>query len=220
MTILIIATHPDDEVLGCGGVMSRYAAEGQAVHVLVISRGIPELFPPEEIEKTRAELRQAHALLGVASVEFLDFPAPDLDTIPGRKLADAIGKVIRRLQPTVVYIPHHGDIHADHQAVYKAALVAIRPINNCPVKKLLCYETLSETEWASPLGGLTFVPNVFVDITNYLHLKLRAMECYRSQLRTPPHSRSLRSIEALAHLRGGTVSLEAAEAFELVREIA
>lgn len=219
MNVLVIATHPDDEVLGCGGVIARHADQNDDVHVLVITRGIPELFPPEQIEATRREMRNALNILGVSGVTFLDFPAPKLDLVAGNDLADAIGKTIRQFSPLVVYVPHRGDIHGDHQATYWATLVATRPINGCPVQRLLCYETLSETEWGAPSGDQAFIPTVFVDISESLPRKLQAMQCYQSQLKHPPHPRSLRSIEALAHLRGGTVSLEAAEAFMLVREI-
>ena len=219
MVVLVIAAHPDDEVLGCGGVMARHADRSDDVHTLVVTRGTPEIFPPAEVEKVRQELHMAHQTLGASSAHFLDYPAPKLDVVPGHELADAIGNVIQSLQPRVIYLPYCGDIHADHRAVYHAALVATRPIGDCPVRQILCYETLSETEWGSPLGGGTFVPTVFVDIADYLEHKLQAMACYRSQLREPPHPRSLQSIEALAHLRGSTVGLAAAEAFMLVREV-
>lgn len=219
MTVLVIATHPDDEVLGCGGVIARHSDQGHEVHVLVVTRGIPELFDQEQIETTRKELANAHKVLGVSGVTFLDFPAPKLDVVPGNDLADAIARVIRQLKPQIVYLPHRGDIHGDHQATYRATLVATRPINENSVQRLLCYETLSETEWGPPTGDQTFIPTVFVDISSTLDRKLEAMACYRSQLKSPPHPRSLRSVEALARLRGGTVSLEAAEAFMLVREI-
>lgn len=219
MQVLVVATHPDDEVLGCGGVIARHAALGDRVHVLVMSRGIPELFPSEVIEETRHELKAAHALLGVAGVQFLDFPAPRLDTVPAHQLADGIGRAIRTLRAETVYTHHGGDIHHDHRAVFYATLVAARPINGSPVRRVLCYETLSETDWAPPTAEAAFTPNVFVDISDYLELKLQAMACYRSQLKEPPHTRSLRSLEALARLRGGTISVHAAEAFMLVREI-
>ncbi len=219
MNVLIIAPHSDDEVLGCGGVMARHAAGGDDVHVLVVTRGTPEMYPPEQEEQTRQELHAAHAILGVSSVHFLDFPAPKLDTIPGHQLADAIGRIIRSLYPSIIYLPHRGDIHSDHRAVYQATLVAARPINDCPVRKLLCYETLSETEWAAPFGDDAFIPTVFVDITDYLDQKLKAMTCYHSELKQPPHPRSLQAIEVLAKMRGATVSLPAVEAFMLVREI-
>ncbi len=219
-TILVVAPHPDDEILGCGGVMARHAAAGDSVQVLIVTRGVPELFPPAIIEQTRRELREAHALLQVAGVTFLDYPAPKLDTIPGHQLADSIGQVIRTVQPSVLYLPHRGDIHLDHQAVYQAGLVAARPRPGGGVTRILTYETLSETEWASPQADAAFVPTVFCDITAYLEVKLAAMACLVSQVHEPPNSRSLRTIEALARYRGATVGLHAAEAFMLVREVA
>ena len=219
MRVLVVATHHDDEVLGCGGVIARHTAHGDDVHVLIMTTGIPELYPPELIERARRELRAAHDILRVSGVTFLDFPAPRLDSVPGYELADAISAVIDVRQPEIVYLPHRGDIHADHRAVHLAVLVAARPIGDCPVRKLLCYETLSETEWAPPFGDDAFLPTVFVDISEHLESKLRALACYRSQLREPPHPRSLSCIEALARLRGSTANVQAAEAFMLVREI-
>jgi LmbE family N-acetylglucosaminyl deacetylase len=218
-SVLVIAPHPDDEVMGCGGVIARHVAQGDTVTVLVITRGIPELFPPPLIERTRDELRIAHDLLGITQTHFLNFQAPMLDMQPTYQLADAISKVIRETKAERVYLPHRGDLHHDHQAVTKAALVAARPINKCTVRQLLSYETPSETEWALPSQDSAFTPNVFVDISDYLKSKLDAMACIKSQLRTPPHPRSLQHIEALARLRGNTVGFAAAEAFMLVREI-
>lgn len=218
-TVLVIATHPDDEVLGCGGVMARHADRGDQVHALVVTRGAPDVFHHEFVEQVRREFREAQEVLGTTGFQFLDFPAPKLDSVAGYELASSIGQVIRSLQPQVVYLPHRGDIHADHQAVFQATLVAARPINDCPVRTLLCYETLSETEWAAPFGDNAFMPTVFVDITETLDRKLQAMACYHSQLKEPPHSRSLQALEAQARLRGATVGLAAAEAFVQIRHI-
>lgn len=219
MRIAVIAPHPDDEVLGCGGVMARHAAEGDEVFVIVATRGAPELFSVESVEKTRAEARQAHELLGVRETRFLDFPAPRLDVTPGHLIADALAKQFQELKPERVYLPHHGDMHADHGRIYHATLVAARPLANCPVKQLLCYETLSETEWAPPIDGSVFYPTVFMDIAKYLPKKLDAMRCFGSQLKEAPNPRSLEAIEALARYRGSTVSVHAAEAFVLVRDV-
>jgi len=218
--ILVIAPHPDDEVLGCGGVMARHSAHGDSVQVVVVSRGAPDIFPPEVIEETRTELAAAHKLLGVENVHFLDFPAPRLDAMPGHVLADALTRLVREIQPHTVYTPHWGDLHSDHKAVYWATMVAARPNGTARVDRLLCYETLSETEWGTPPADNAFSPNVFVDISDFLPAKLAAMACYRTQLKEHPNSRSLRSVEALATLRGSMVSLRAAEAFVLVREVA
>lgn len=219
MRVAVVAPHPDDEVLGCGGVMARHVANGDEVFVIVVTRGIPELFAPELIERTRAEARKAHELLGVKETRFLDFPAPRLDVTPGHLVADALAKQFRDIRPERVYLPHHGDIHSDHGRIYHATLVAARPLAKCPVKQLLCYETLSETEWSPPIATSVFYPTVFVDITAHLQNKLDAMSCFETQIKQPPNPRSLQAIEALARYRGATVNLMAAEAFVLVREI-
>jgi LmbE family N-acetylglucosaminyl deacetylase len=216
---MVIAPHPDDEVLGCGGVIRQYSAQGDEVHVVIVTRGAIDLYPEDEDDEIKQEIKDAHDVLGVAKTHFLEFPAPKLDTVPGYQLADEIAGVIRAVCPTTVYCPHRGDVHADHQRVFQATLVATRPINHCSVKQLFCYETLSETEWCPPFGDQAFVPNVFVDISASLDEKLKAMSCYQSQLQDSPKPRSLTAIEALAKLRGSTVSLPAAEAFMLIRAI-
>lgn len=219
MRIVIVAPHPDDEVLGCGGVMARHAANGDEVFVIVATRGAPELYSDESVERTRAEARQAHAILGVRETRFLDFPAPKLDVTPGHLIADALAKQFQDLKPQRVYLPHHGDLHADHGRIYHATLVAARPLASCSVRQLLCYETLSETEWAPPIDGAVFSPTVFVDIAAFLPKKLDAMRCFASQLQPAPNPRSLEAIEALARYRGSTVGVPAAEAFVLVRDV-
>jgi LmbE family N-acetylglucosaminyl deacetylase len=217
--ILVIAPHADDEVLGCGGTIARHAASGDQVHVLVVTQGAPELFSSAVMRQIHEEMRAAHELLGVHSTQILDFPAPKLDIVPGYEIANAVGKVIRDIEPKVVYLPHRGDLHADHAKVHAAALVAARPVNGCSVNQLLCYETLSETDWGIPSGENAFVPTVFVNISDFLEQKLKAMQCYRSQLKSFPDTRSLESLRALARLRGGTVSVDAAESFMLIRQV-
>lgn len=217
--VMVIAPHPDDEVLGCGGAIARHTARGDHVRVVVVTRGIPELFAPADIEATRAELSAAHRLLGVEDTVFLDFPAPRLDTLPSHEISDALRKRIYETSPDLIYLPHRGDIHVDHKIVYWATLVAARPTPGRRSPTLWCYETLSETEWGAPTGDEAFVPNVYVDIGAHLQQKLDAMAMYASQLKPAPQSRSLRSIEALARVRGGTVNLDAAEAFMLVRQV-
>lgn len=216
-TILIVATHPDDEVLGCGGTMARYAACGDTVHVLVVTRGV--LASTEIVTQVRQEMRNAHDILGVHHAQFLNFPAAQLDTVPRHAIADAIANVIQLLRPSILYLPHHGDLHTDHRIVYLAGLVAARPSHAFVVPRVLTYETVSETDWAPPTPHDAFVPTVYVDITRFLDQKIQAAACFHSQMREPPHTRSLRSLQALATLRGGTVGVGAAEAFVLVREI-
>lgn len=220
--VLIIAPHCDDEILGCGGIMAKFHSQKIPVYVAIVTNGhlgAPELFKKEGTERVRSEAMAAHKFLGVVETYFLDFPAPRLDTIPSYKLSMAIENIIREQKITDLYIPHSGDIHKDHHITYEAALVAARPIDN-PIKKILSYETLSETEWAAPLASKAFIPTVFVDINDFISAKLKAFSHYTTQIKTFPHPRSIEAIECLAKLRGSTVGYENAEAFMLIREIA
>ena len=149
--ILVVAPHCDDEILGCGGTMAKHIASGNHVYVAIVTNGhlgAPELFSKKGTEKVRDEALQAHQYLGVKQTIFLDFPAVNLDAIPAYKLSLALSNVIKEFAIDTMFIPHRGDIHKDHRVTYEAALVAARPINNCTVKRIYAYETLSETEWA------------------------------------------------------------------------
>jgi LmbE family N-acetylglucosaminyl deacetylase len=222
MSILVIAPHADDEVLGCGARIARHTADGEDVVVAIMTNasvGAPELFPAAVVERVRAEARRAHAVLGVRETVLFDFPAPRLDQHPQYQLSEAIAELLKRLRPHTMYVPHRGDLHHDHGSVFRAALVACRPVAGCSVQNIYAYETLSETEWAPPYGDDAFIPNHFVDVTSVFERKLEAMACYRSQLREAPHSRSLATLTALARFRGATISSEYAEAFMTIRTI-
>jgi LmbE family N-acetylglucosaminyl deacetylase len=218
MKILVIATHPDDEILGCGGTLARHAACGDDVQAIVVTQGAEDIYSHESEVLGRKELKRAHKIVGIKKCHFLDFPAPKLDIVPNYKIADSIKEVLTSFGPSIVYLPHRGDIHVDHRAVYQATLVAARPTRDTSIKKMLCYETLSETDWAPPSADDAFIPTVFVDISPYIDIKMQAMECYKSQLKEPPHSRSIEALRALARLRGSTIGFEWAETFMLVRE--
>src|SRR5699024_9392952 len=150
---------------------------------------------------------------------FLDLPAPKLDSIPAYKLSIELNNLINKFKITTLYIPHRGDLHKDHKVTFEASLVAARPINGCTVKAIYAYETLSETEWAPPFGDDAFIPTVFVNIKDYIDKKIKAFECYRTQIKQFPHSRSTKAIKAIANFRGATVGMDNAEAFMLIREL-
>ena len=217
--VLVVAPHPDDEVLGCGGVIARHVSIGDDVYVVVVSKGAADVFPQALVDQVRQEAVVANKLLGTKRMFFLDFPAPRLDSVSTSTLAGALQDVIVQVQAATVYLPHHGDIHGDHKAAYWATLVASRPNGGFLPRRLLCYETPSETEWGAPIASDAFVPTVFADISKYLGVKLEAMKCYASQLAPSPRARSLASIEALARVRGSAIGVAAAEAFSLVREV-
>lgn len=219
MTSLVLAPHPDDEILGCGGTIAKLSNSGNLVHIVIVTRGTPRLWSSETIECSRQECQHAASKLGVKSTRFLDFEAPELDRYPQAQIAEALKSIIDDIRPNTLYIPHRGDIHYDHSAVAQAALVAARPVGNCPVKQILAYETLSETEWGFPSAADAFIPNYFVDISLTLTAKKEAMLCYTTQLQKAPHPRSIEAIEALAKLRGSTIGSSAAEAFMVLRWI-
>ena len=221
--ILIIAPHADDEVLGCGATMAKLAKQGNNVYVLIATNasvGAPELFGPGIIRQVRSEALEAHKILWVKETAFLEFPAPALDQYPGYKMANEINVIIKKYAIDTVFIPHRGDCHIDHKIIHECAMVACRPLANSNVKEIYAYETLSETEWGEPIPSEAFVPTKYVTFTeDEFNIKLKAMNCFKSQLYHFPASRSLEAIEALAKYRGATVSKMRAESFEVLREI-
>lgn len=218
-TALVLAPHPDDEVLGCGGVIARLTAAGKAVDVAIATRGMAPAFPPEQVAQVLAEAKEAHQSLGVRKTHFLDFPAAALDRVPQAELNAGVRKVVLEVQPDTIFVPFVGDIHVDHQLVFNAAMVASRPAGGFRPCRILAYETLSETNWSAPYLSPPFTPNVFLSIDGFLDRKIAAFEKFASQCKAFPNERSVRALTALAELRGACVHVPAAEAFVLVREI-
>lgn len=224
MNILVFAPHPDDEILGCGGVIAKYTQNGDNVTVCVVTSGQPPIFD-NTVAKTNGwphniypEIMKSHELLNVKETVFLEYPAAALEDIPRYKLNGRVNDLIQRVKPEIVFIPHFGDMQKDHTLVSEAVMVAVRPRGTHRVKKVYSYECLSETEWNIPHVSNLFIPNTFVDITDVFERKLEAMSCYQSQLAPFPEARSLEAVEALAKLRGSTMGVKRAEAFMLIRE--
>ena len=215
--VLVVAPHPDDEILGCGGTIARHVSQGDTVYVCIVTTAYTPDWSKEYIEHRHTEITNSNSILGIKKTFFLDFPTAKFDTISRKEINESLHSVVQRLKPEVVYIPHGGDIHLDHRIVHESALVALRPSSNSSTIRTLAYETLSETEWGRSLKH--FIPNVFVDITDFLELKKNAMKAYGSELRQEPNPRSLNSIEALARKRGSEVNVSCAESFMLLREI-
>lgn len=219
MRVLVIAPHPDDEIIGVGGTIAKRAKAGDEVYVCIVTKGKEPLFKEEFIEQGRKECREADAMLGVRETIFLDFPAVMLETVPRYEFNGKIAEVVQRINPDEVYIPHRGDMQIDHQMVVDAAMVAVRPRGKNYPKRVYAYETLSETGWNIPNTVNEFIPTVYEDITDTLEIKLKSMDVFQSQLSPFPAARSIGAIEALAKFRGATVSVEASEAFSLIREV-
>lgn len=222
-SVLVVAPHPDDEILGCGGVMARFANESNEVFVAIMTNGnvgAPEFFPLEGTERGRTEALAAHKLLGVKETFFFDFPCPRLDTHPAYKISCELNKLIQVLKIDTLFIPHRGDIHKDHRIIYEASLVAARPIGAHKVSRILAYETLSETEWAPPFPDDAFIPTVFISIDEFIEAKANSFDCFTPPRKKEfPHSRSVDGIKTLARYRGATVETLYAEAFMLIREL-
>ncbi len=226
MNVLVFAPHPDDEVLGCGGTIARYVVEGNDVYVCIVTSGYPPIY--ENDYKCAQEngwphiqypnIMDAHKLLGVKETFFLQFPTVMLETVPRYELNDSINKMVQKIKPEVVFVPHFGDMQRDHALVSEAVMVAVRPKNEYTVRYVYSYETLSETEWNIPHASNAFIPDTFIDIQPYLKKKQDAMNCFLTQICDFPNPRSLKAVEALARLRGSTMGAEAAEAFSLIRE--
>jgi N-acetylglucosamine malate deacetylase 1 len=206
VTVLVVVAHPDDEVLGCGGTIARFAKEGRQVHVLQLADGessrssgaalkVGELF-----ENRISAAQRACEIMGCASLECIGLPDNRLDSLDQYK-------------PVTVFTHHSGDVNIDHRIVHEAVLAACRPLPGHSVRELIFFEIPSSTEWRPSASGLPYMPNMFVDISDTLPIKLQAMEAYASELRLFPHPRSLKAITALAQWRGATVGVEAAEAF-------
>jgi LmbE family N-acetylglucosaminyl deacetylase len=217
--VLVIAPHPDDEILGCGGTIARLSQSGAEVVVAIVTRGMAPQFSDEFVANIRAEAKTSHTMVGVTETVYLDLPAAALETVPATKLNGTLAKLVQDVRPDTLFVPFVGDIHTDHQLTFLSAMVAARPRDEYAPKRIYAYETLSETNWYAPGVTPAFVPNVFIDITETLELKLDAFRCFESQVKIFPDERSIEAIRALATVRGASMYLKAAEAFMLIRQI-
>ena len=225
MKILIIAAHPDDEVLGCGGTIARLTGERHDVYVAILGEGITSRHDKREqanqriIKELQDRSRQASKLLGVKELFLYDFPDNRFDTVPLLDIVKTVEKLINRFQPEIVYTHHGGDLNIDHVITHRAVMTATRPVENCSVKEIYTFEVPSSTEWAFSQFRPAFSPNMFMDISDTLELKIQAMQLYESETRLFPHPRSPEALRAIAKRWGGAVGLETVEAFELVRAV-
>lgn len=225
-TVLVVAAHPDDEVLGCGGTIAHHADTGDQVQVLIVAEGATSRLQQRDREQATDELsalgqatQQAGAILGAQGVELLDLPDNRLDSLDRLDLIKHIEERIARHQPQVVYVHHAGDVNVDHRLLHEAVVTACRPMPGQPVRRLLSFEVASSTEWQPPGSAPPFQPNWFVDISAQWPRKREALDVYASEMRPWPHARSLEALEHLAHWRGAQVGVEAAEAFCLLRQL-
>jgi LmbE family N-acetylglucosaminyl deacetylase len=218
MRVLVIAPHMDDEVLGMGGTIARHVSEGDDIYVCFVAYRIYER--KFDAEKNAVEIRcalKAKEVLGYKEAEFFDLPDERLDACIQDVLIP-LEAYIDKIDPEIVYVCHRGDNHQDHKAVFQAAMVALRPSVTPHVKRILCYEVPSSTEQSPPFGDVAFLPNLYVDIEQYLIIKIEALHCYQTEKREFPHPRSDKGLEVLAMKRGSEIGFKAAEAFVIVRD--
>lgn len=223
--VAVVVAHPDDEVLGCGGTIARLVGEGRAVHVLIMSDGVTSRWLTEnfnsqsELSARNIAAHKANKILGVQSLQILDFPDNRMDRLEQLDVVRRIEEFISRVRPDLVISHHSGDVNIDHRVVHDAVVVACRPQPGVCVKELIFFEVPSSTEWRPSNSGLPFCPNIFINITNTLEAKMEALRVYAEELRQFPHPRSIAAIESLARWRGATAGVEAAEAFVLGRKV-
>ena len=226
-SVLVVAAHPDDEVLGCGGTIAHHADAGDQVQVLIVAEGATSrqqqrdrFQAGDELSALAQAAQTAGSILGATGVELLDLPDNRLDSLDRLDLIKHIEKRIERHQPRVVYLHHAGDVNVDHRRLHEAVVTACRPTPGQPVRRLLSYEVASSSEWQPPGSAPAFQPNWFVDISSQWPRKREALRGYASEMRPWPHARSLEALEHLARWRGAQVGVEAAEAFCLLRQLA
>lgn len=224
-SILVVAAHPDDEVLGCGGTLAKRAAQGANISVAFMSDGVSSrrgdaALHEVQLKARRAAARQAAAILGVHEVTFGEFPDNRMDSIALIDITRSVEDAIAKYSPDTVFTHHAGDLNIDHRRVHGAVVTACRPQSGHPVRTLLCFEVPSSTEWQVPNSAPAFAPNWFEDIAGTLEVKLAALQAYGEELRDWPHPRSLQGVGDLARWRGATIGARAAEAFVLARHIA
>ncbi len=218
--ILVIAVHPDDESLGCGGTLLKHKAAGDALYWLIVTSMKKECgFEKSAVEARRKEIEKVSAMYGFKGVYDLDIPTMQLDAIPFSKLIGSISDVFGEVKPNIVYLPFKSDVHTDHQIAFKTAYSCTKTFRCPSIKKIVMMETLSETEFAPSTKEDSFVPNMFVDITDFIDRKIDIMKIYKGEFDAHPFPRSERNIRALATFRGATAGCEYAESFMILKEI-
>ena len=225
MTILVVAAHPDDEILGCGGTIKRLSVEGTKVFIAILGEGITSRFKDREkadvglTDSLRSDCRTAAKLIGAEEVFLYDLPDNRFDSVPLLEVVKIIESIIDQVQPSVVYSHCGGDLNIDHVITHRAVLTATRPTGNCPVQDVYAFEVASSTDWALQQFHSAFRPTVFMDITETIEIKIRALQQYESEVRSFPHPRSPESLRINSKRWGTVVGLQNAEAFELIRSV-
>lgn len=212
--MFVIAAHPDDELLGSGGTLKRLMNIGYQVTTIIVAKG-----RKEEEQHMKQSILEANNILGVENVIFLEYPNLLLESYPLCVLNKEIEVLLETYEPSMIFTHHYGDVNRDHQIVFQSVLTSARPLPGKDPIEILCFETVSSSEWSQQTNDKTFKPNYYVNITDTIDDKLIALQSYDVEMRPFPHPRSYEGVEYLAKLRGMTVGVEYAEAFEVVRRV-
>ena len=235
MNILILAAHPDDEILGMGGTIKKFTKTKNNVKIVIFATGIAARRSTnyknstsykadkktnqkihQQIVSLRKDAKNAAKVLGVTDIEFLDFPDNEMDLISNLQITKVIEKIIKNFKPDQVFTHTNFDVNVDHRALYNATLTATRPKKGSKIKKVFAFEIPSSTEWYFPTQ---FSPNVFVNIESEIKSKIQALSKYKTELEDFPHPRSKDALESISKKWGSVSGYNNAEAFYLIREL-
>ena len=218
--VLFVAPHPDDETLGCGGTILKHKSQGNKIYWLIITNiSVENGWPVEKVAERQKEIDTVAEKYGFDKVFKLDLPTTKLDILPAGEIIGKVSDIINKTEPDIVYINNRSDIHTDHHVVFQSVMSCSKSFRYPSVKKILMYETLSETEFAPALTESSFIPNTFSDISAFFDMKTEIMKTYKSEIMPENLPRSFSAIEALAKYRGSRIGCKYAEAFQLILEI-
>lgn len=224
--VLIVAAHPDDEVLGCGATIARHAASGDRVHILILAEGATArdrvrdtIGRSNELSELRGAAIKAAEILGACAPLFAGLPDNRLDELALLDVVKEVERIVDTVRPEIVYTHHAGDLNVDHRVVHNATITACRPLPGAGWQAIYSFEVASSTEWSSPQNGLQFVPTRYVDVSAVFEKKMLALDAYASEMRPFPHARSVEAIKSMMRLRGSQAGVDYAEAFHVVREV-
>lgn len=216
--VAVLAPHPDDETLGCGGTLARLGSEGARLHWIILTTMPRDSWPAARISARRREIGRVARHFKFHSVRELGFPASGLDQVPRGELVAVLSKALDACRPDTLFVPHVGDAHSDHRVCAEAGVAASKSFRHPTLRRTLAYETPSETDFPSP-GVPIFVPNSFSDVTRHINKKIKAFQFYAGECGQHPFPRSTQAITARAILRGAASGVRYAEAFQVLKEI-